>query len=119
MNMKRATIFLLTIMSYLAYGQNLVKNPSIENTDECPIMATDLEDFAEPWTHYFGTPDYYHMNCGNPGSVTETNLAQPFDGSGFIGLAVYGDTGAYEREYIHGELKEALVKDQFYRITFY
>lgn len=119
MNMKRATILLLTIISYVAYGQNLVKNPSIENTGECPILFNKMKRTAEPWTDYFGSPDYYHMTCGNPGSIAETNLAQPFDGDGFVGLAVYGDTGSYEREYMHGELKEALVKDQFYRITFY
>ena len=117
--MKKATIFLLTILSYLTYGQNLVENPGIENTGECPIVETDLEDIAEPWTNYFGTPDYFHMNCGFPGSATTTNFAQPFDGSGFVGIAVYGDTGAYEREYLHGELKEPLIGGVYYRITFY
>lgn len=119
MNMKRATIFLLTLLSYITYGQNLVKNPGLENTGECPIVATDLEDIIDPWTNYFGSPDYYHMSCGNPGSVDSTNLAQPFDGSGFAGIAVYGDTGAYEREYLHGELKEPLEAGVFYRVTFY
>ena len=117
--MKRATILLLTILSYVTYAQNLVKNPGLENTDECPIVSIDLEDIIDPWTHYFGSPDYFHMSCGFPGSPTTTNLAQPFDGSGFVGLAVYGDTGAYEREYLHGELKEPLEAGVFYRVTFY
>lgn len=104
----------------LAQGQNLVKNPSIENTGPCPIISPDLEDIAQPWTNYFGTPDYYHQACGANGNPNITFNAQPFDGNGYAGITVYGDTGsAYVREYLHGELKEPLEEGRFYRVTFY
>lgn len=120
MTMKTTTIFILSIFSSLLMGQGLVENLSLENTGPCPIFATDIEDIATPWTADFGTPDYFHVSCGFPGDASSTNNAIPFDGDGFAGIAMYGDTGtAYVREYLHGKLKFPLTAGQFYRVTFY
>ncbi len=118
--MKRLAFGILSLVCTLASAQNLVKNPSIENTGPCPIFFTDFEDMAEPWTNYFGTPDYFHEVCGGPGNPNLNVTDQPFDGNGYAGITVYGDTGsAYVREYLHGELKEPLEEGKFYRVTFY
>lgn len=118
--MKRICLFIIALCSANIWAQNLVKNASIENTGPCPIISNQIEFIAEPWLSYFGTPDYYDQKCGNPGSTATTNNALPFDGSAFVGLAMYGDTGsAYVREYLHGELKEPLDSGKFYRVTFY
>lgn len=118
--MKKTLLLLIGLSCYIGYGQNLVRNGSFENTAGCPILATDLENITSPWTSYFGTPDYFHQSCGFPGDEATTNNALPFDGEGFVGIDVYGDTGsAYRREYLHGELEEALEEDKYYRVTFY
>ena len=111
---------LLSLGGWSQEKDNLVENPSFENTGDCPIISPVFLDFIEPWTHYFGAPEYYHRTCGDPGSPTTTNNTQAFDGSGFVKIAVYGDTGsAYVREYVHGELDEALEEGKYYRVTFY
>lgn len=118
--MRTAAVFLLITLSVMLRGQNLVENGSFENTGDCPISSTFLQDYLNPWITYFGTPDYYNLSCGFPGDASTTNNALPFDGDGFIGLNLYGDTGtAYAREYIHGELKTPLEKGKYYRVTFY
>lgn len=118
--MRIAAILLLTLFSSLLWSQNLVENGSLENTGECPIFSTDIEDIAEPWTNYFGTPDYFHMSCGFPGNAGTTNNSLPFDGDGFVGIEVYGSNGAsFQREYLHGQLSSPLEEGKFYRVTFY
>ncbi len=120
MKLKYTIIF--SFVAFIAGAQNLVENGSFENTGNCPILSPFLEDYLEPW-QFFGTePDYYHP-CGFPGNDSTTNNALPFDGQGFIGIEVFGETapgsGTYLRDYIHGELSEPLDSGKFYRISFY
>ena len=111
-------LLFITCLSGLT-AQNLVENPSLEAT-QCPIYSPNPSEYITPWTTYFGTPNYFEPNCGNAGSAATTNNSQPFDGQGFIGLEVYGQAGAqYNRDYIHGELKEPLVAGKFYRVSFF
>jgi gliding motility-associated-like protein len=102
-----------------SYAQNLVENHSLEAT-QCPIFSPNPSDYIAPWTTYFGSPDYYEPVCGNAGSANTTNNSQPFDGSGFLGIEVYGQVGTvFNRDYIHGELSEPLDSGKFYRASFY
>ncbi len=120
MIMKKATSLILVLLSGWVFGQNMVKNGSLENTGSCPILATDLMDISSPWASQLGTPDYFHLSCGFPGSASTTNNALPFDGEGFVGISVFGDSGtAFSREYIRGEFKEPLEANKRYRITYY
>ncbi len=122
--MKRVfTFFFLSLLLSIAKGQdnddNFVPNPSFEAT-QCPIFSPFPRDYINPWTTYYGSPDYYEPNCGIAGTDLTTNNSQPFDGDGFIGIEVYGqNAGAFRREYIHTELKDPLVEGQLYRISFY
>ena len=117
--MKRLALLVFLASVSLTQAQNLVKNGSFENTGDCPISSLLFDDFAEPWTSYINTPDYYHP-CGFPGSDSATNNSLAFDGQGFMGIRVYGESGGvFERDYIHGELSEPLDSGKFYRVTFY
>lgn len=112
-------LFICILFLNTIQAQNLVENPSLEAT-QCPIFSPKLSDFITPWTTYFGSPDYYEPSCGNAGTTNTTNNSQAFDGNGFAGIFVYGQTGAvYDREYIHGKLSEPLVAGKYYRATFY
>lgn len=119
--MKRTLLAALTLISSLAMGQNLVDNGSFEITGECPVPAdADLDDVADPWTHFFGTPDYYNAACNATGDPDINVTSQAFDGNGFMGIQMFGDTGTgYVREYLHGELNAPLEEGKYYRITFY
>lgn len=112
---------IILLISTFANAQNLVRNGSFsKSSDECPIISPDLEDIIAPWTSTFGAPNYYHMSCGDPGSITQTNNTQAFDGEEFMRIHVYGDTGsAYMRDYLHGELSQPLDSGKYYRVTFY
>lgn len=112
-------LFICILFLNTIQAQNLVENPSLEAT-QCPIFSPNPSDYITPWTTYFGSPDYYEPNCGNAGTSATTNNSQAFDGDGFLGIEVYGQTGAvYNREYIHGQLSEPLVAGKYYRATFY
>lgn len=117
----RLNLTLLSLLlGSLVYGQNLVENGSFENTGDCPITSNAWEDFVAPWQYFYGEPDFFHP-CGFNGSNSTTNNSLPFDGAGFTGINVYGDTGTadYLRDYLHGSLSEPLDSGKFYRISFY
>lgn len=112
-------LFLTTLGLTSSDAQSIMRNFSLELEGSCPTPVFP-NTVISSWTQNFGTADYYNAACGNPGGPTTTNNSQPFDGSGFAGIFVYGDTGtAFIREYIHGVLDEPLEKDKFYRCTFY
>lgn len=112
-------LFICILFLNTAYAQNLVENPSLEAT-QCPIFSPNPSDYIAPWTSYFGVTEYYEPSCGNAGTAATTNNSQAFDGRGFVGINVYGQTGGvFNRNYIHGELTEPLEAGKYYRATFY
>lgn len=119
-NMKYTLLAVIaSLLTINTKAQNLVRNGSFENTDDCPIASPLFQDYVRPWTYFIGEPDYFHP-CGDPGNAATTNNALAFDGGGFIGLDVYGqDNGQYLRDYAHGELERPLDSGVLYRVTFY
>ncbi|MCR9155269.1 MAG: gliding motility-associated C-terminal domain-containing protein [Croceimicrobium sp.] len=117
--MKKITLLFFVLLGSVLSAQNLVRNGSLENTGDCPILDTVFNDYVNPWEFYNGDPDYYHP-CGFPGSDSATNNALPFDGEGFAGIDVYGTDGPnFNREYLHAELSRPLEAGKFYRVSFY
>lgn len=118
--MRTLVIAIIFSAPLFAQAQNFAINGSLENTAGCPIDSPDFNDYVAPWNFYFGQVDYYHP-CQFPGSDSATNNALPFDGQGFAGLRVYGDStvGDYLRDYLHGQLREPLDSGKLYRITYY
>lgn len=118
--MRRLALMFGLLLWGASWGQNLVVNPSIENTGPCPVTDSVFDAFAKPWRSYFGTPDFFNASCGAPGNPLLNVTEQAFDGNAYAGISVYGDSGtAYIREYLHGELKEPLQAGKKYRVTFY
>lgn len=117
--MKKIILLFFLSLSGTMLAQNLVRNGSLENTGNCPIVDSVFNNYVNPWDFYNGDPDYYHP-CGFPGSDSATNNALPFDGDGFAGIDVYGTDGTnFRREYLHAELKSPLEAGKFYRVSFY
>ncbi|MBK5286545.1 MAG: hypothetical protein JJE25_14195 [Bacteroidia bacterium] len=55
-------------------AQNLVTNPSFEDTVACPFGASQL-NFATGWSSYWGTPDYFNL-CGTGNGMSSFLLTE-------------------------------------------
>ncbi|MCX6199441.1 MAG: hypothetical protein NTY88_09500 [Bacteroidetes bacterium] len=60
---KLFSLFLFLLLAQFVQGQNLVPNPSFEDTDVCPVGIGDVEK-ATGWGSYSYTPDYFNA-CNN------------------------------------------------------
>jgi hypothetical protein len=112
------TLTVFFIQSILLQGQNLVFNPSFEDTVQCPVSISQM--YASGWySPTWGTPDYYN-NCNNGWM----GVPQNFEGWEFAktGVAYAGivtrvmDNG---REYIQSQLTDTLVAGFTYNVSFY
>src|SRR5688500_10548560 len=87
--MKLIFILLLFTASMSAQGQNLVPNPSFEDTIACPDDFNQVTSACKDWRAYtFGSPDYYNK-CGTwPMSLplSFSGFQQPVDGNAYIGF---------------------------------
>jgi hypothetical protein len=112
-------------------AQNLVPNPSFEIFDKCP---TDYnikykKTMLPGWYMATGgTPDYFNsctrIQVGVPQNFMGSCFAK--DGQAYAGLilllepSLNSDSKPTDyREYLETRLTEPLIKDQWYRVTFY
>ncbi|WP_196888787.1 OmpA family protein [Aureivirga sp. CE67] len=116
------SLFLIGILNSI--GQNLVKNPSFENTKECAHTLDMIQGNVENWTKgNLATPDLFNA-CFKEGKENVgliNNFAgsqQAKSGQNYIGFIVLKDGGNY-REYIQGELIDTLEQHRKYRLSFY
>jgi outer membrane protein OmpA-like peptidoglycan-associated protein len=97
----------------------MVKNPSFEVFVDCPKnlgnFNVDVADWSTPTE---GSTDYFNGCSTAMGTPKNFNGSQPADfGTGYAGFYLYAPDDY--REYLQGALKETLVKDKTYRISFY
>jgi len=129
--MKVKTAILITALA-LAYAVNcksqclninLIKNPSLEEYNCCPINLTMI-NCADYWTQplIFSTSDYFNT-CAIDSLVyppSEPWYLHSFFGQGYAGLNCYAHYNAGDyREYLQGELVDPLVEDQCYHVEFW
>ena len=124
--MIRLALLVGCLMSFSAWAQNLVPNPSFEELIRCPhSFSTDRKDFIVPgWTSATrGTPDQFH-SCSWGEADVPYNWAGSSNaktGKGYVGIYVWmnrTDDNNY-REYIQCELAEPLRSGARYRVEFY
>lgn len=117
----------MTISFSPVYSQNLVLNPSFEDT---------LQDWSD-WTHYAlcehwynpngMTADYFSPYCGLPNwdnwgwymmpPNTFIGYQNAQEGSAFIGLVLWEPNGHPTKEYAQGELSGPLIEGQQYFVA--
>lgn len=105
--------FLIIFPRFNSYAQNLVPNPSFEDTVSCPTGLAQLYK-AQNWISFGYTPDYFN-SCNNTG-VSVPNSVFGFQyahsGNGMAGLVLRrrpdGPTGPNTREYMAAELINTL-----------
>lgn len=132
--MKRSIFTLFTILTQWSSAQNLVPNPSFENSDNtfCGIMVPgDYSLTAIDWySPTYGTPDLYFTNiaqtCFNfqpnstySGPIGIKGSQMPRTGNRFTGFFAYTISGMEQREYIQVPLTSALLAGQKYIVECY
>ncbi|HRI78432.1 MAG TPA: OmpA family protein [Cyclobacteriaceae bacterium] len=125
--MKALCNFVFIFIYSSGIAQNLVNNPSFEEHFRCPNnFSTTSKEFVLPgWrSANTGTPDYYHQcswgDCDVPFNWAGESNAH--SGLAYAGIYVWSrptNKPRSYREYIQGELKDALIKDKRYKIEFY
>lgn len=125
--MKQLLKILLTLLitnySFLIVnGQNLVPNPSFEDTAYCPTTLADLSATIFWTAPTIGSPDYFNVcNSGDanvPNNIFGTQSA--LSGNAYIGISVYDTQDVYSyREYVQIQLQQQLNSGQEYFMVFY
>lgn len=97
-------------------AQNLVPNPSFEDTVACPTFYQ--VDYSIGWSSYSQSPDYYH-SCASHVPSNFFGFQYPRTGDAYVGLETYNRGGGQIREYIGIQLNQPLTIGQRYVASFY
>src|ERR1043165_3367909 len=81
-------ILLYSCLALSAHAQNLVPNPSFEDTVKCPTNHGDINGIdASNWLTFGSTPDYFN-SCNNyPASDYNHGCSVPDNWAGFQAAA--------------------------------
>ncbi len=116
--------FLINSSISLIKAQNLVLNPSFEDTVFCP-QGHEQINACQHWMNFGKTPDYYCI-CSPLGFIPPnliTGYQIPHTGSAMMGLIPYewqfGPDWPNYREFIGSQLKTPLEIGQKYYMSFY
>ncbi|NER10601.1 Outer membrane protein OmpA [Muriicola jejuensis] len=112
-------ICFLLIGTGVAFGQNLVLNPSFEEHRACPEKLGNFNTDLVSWTTpTLGSTDYFH-GCsdamGTPENFNGTQLAD--FGQGYAGFYLYAPNDY--REYMQATLSSPLVEGVTYELSFF
>jgi len=116
----KSTFFLLcALLPFYGIGQNLIRNASFEDYDNCPTKLGNLKDDLLYWSiPTIGSTDYFNSCSTAMGTPENFNGSQPSHfGKGYVGLYLYAPDDY--REYLQVELSETLAKGKNYRVSFY
>jgi hypothetical protein len=116
------TLFFVCLVT-VSKGQNLVPNPSFEDTVSCPTTLADLSKttfWSEPTQ---GSPDYFNV-CTNNSFIDVPNNGfgsqNALSGIAYVGIQVYDTQSVFSyREYIQVQLQQTLTLGQEYWVSFY
>ena len=111
-------IFIVFTTNY-SVAQNLVKNPSFEDTINCPTGPGQMSN-CKNWSSVTPSPDYFNScNYGEmsiPGNLKGYQYAS--QGKAYVGLFTYYGYLPDTREIIQGELKTELELNKKYFFSF-
>ncbi len=120
-----ALIFFSILFRFVS-AQNLIVNPSFEDTSNCPLSPGQIS-LANNWLTFSETPDYYNAcspSCQGPNicvGVPENigGYQQPFEGSAYAGFTTYFKGNSNFREVIACQLVEPLQIGKKYFVSAY
>ncbi|MFP5471253.1 MAG: T9SS type A sorting domain-containing protein [Bacteroidia bacterium] len=117
------SFFILHCSLSIVVAQNLVPNPSFEDTVSCPTDAGDIFKSVGWYSPSSASPDYF-----NECDPNETWLSTPQNWDGFqyprtgkayAGILVFYNYPTVYREYVRAQLTQPLVYNFRYCIDFY
>ncbi len=117
---------LLSVVLLPCFSQNLVPNPSFEESDTCQLGLGFRfpEQGPHHWFSSFGTPDHL-QSCLPYGAANGLPLnlftfQEPLEGASCVGIFSYYQNGTNEqREWVMVELLEPLLQGETYYGSFY
>jgi hypothetical protein len=119
--MKNILTILLLAACGVCAGQNLVVNPSFEDTVSCPIAPEEIYKCAG-WTSYGGSPDYMNPCSPPPSAVSVPSnwggYQQPASGSSYCAFMTFHSLSSNAREFVGGNLTSPLVIGTKYFVSF-
>lgn len=116
MNSLKISFFLL---SNSIFCQNLILNPSFEQTKKC---IDNIGSFGEKISNWSvptsGTTDFFNSCSKNKTGVPENfqGIQNAEFGKNYVGFGLHR---AWSTEYVQGKLAEKLIKGKKYKISFY
>ncbi|MBS1922395.1 MAG: hypothetical protein JST71_03320 [Bacteroidetes bacterium] len=129
--MKKRLVILISLVVFKSNAQNLVLNPSFENTIPCWIFI-NLGTWQMQCTNWYsasgGSPDYFsetydQMCYALPVPQSTAGYQYARTGVAYVGLGPFVSTtlpnGANRREYVGGELSDTLKHGHEYCVSFY
>lgn len=124
-NMAPAALTLTFIaLAAMATAQNLVRNPSFEDTTKCYVWDPPHTVALHWYSPNTATPDIYDAvldrQCGTPMNPASSWYLAPFDGLRLAaGVQWYGPNSSNARDYFMSALLEPLAAGQAYRVSLY
>lgn len=119
--MKQFAFILCLIYCFVfkSNSQNLVSNGSFENISSCGTQATLAINWQNP-TQY-GSPDLYNTCAPNwvPAHSGGLFYQWPRTGNSYVGIWCYDRSVADVREYLHTQLTNTLIANNYYFVKFY
>ena len=129
--MKKRLVILISLVVFKSNAQNLVLNPSFENTIPCWIFI-NLGTWQMQCTNWYsasgGSPDYFSetydpMCYALPVPQSTAGYQYARTGVAYVGLFTFGSTlfptHTNRREYIGGMLSDTLEQGHEYCVSFY
>lgn len=120
--MKCATILLFLLSAFLGYSQNLIPNPSFEDTLRTSANSYSAKNWISPTQ---GSPDYLSPFNLMVDSAPQNNIGYQVAKSGiaYRGINIYSlyrniNTKRF-REYIQSKFKSPMIQDTTYCLQFF
>jgi OOP family OmpA-OmpF porin len=125
---KLICLIIVFIICGVCSGQNLVPNPSFEDTMSCPDMLSEINwcmywhNAGDSFPPDLSTPDYYNT-CSTANGIAPPNCnwgyQNPHSGNAFAFINTYVSVFPDLRESIQAALLQSLVIGQKYYVSFY
>jgi hypothetical protein len=116
---KRYCLFILLLTCKICNAQNLVPNPSFEDTLGCPFGVPDLEGKCQYWHSFRGTPDYFNTCSSNEAFSNSWGYQAAHTGQAYAGFGTYQVTVPNSAEQLGVLLISPLVIGTKYYLSFY
>ncbi|MBP9690230.1 MAG: hypothetical protein KBE91_11500, partial [Bacteroidia bacterium] len=118
--MKQIICIIFILGNLLLGAQNLVPNGSFEILSSCPTGGTHSSTLCVNWYNptQAGTPDAYSV-CGGDVPSNGVYYQWPRTGNSFAGIWCYTNAFTNLREYLHTNLNNTLIVNNYYLIKFY